>query len=123
MKAAFTDPHPGRIRSWMDGLGVTALDAQASLEGPGLLRLGPSSYPRASTAARTAAAETVAFGALVIATGSEPRRPEIVGIDKAVDSEDFLSLANAPRRMVTLEEATSRSSSRRSWPLTAARRS
>ena len=82
------------VASWSKGKdrslekeGIAVLRGQARFVGSRELRIG----------AKTVTAEKV-----VIATGSAPRRPPIVGAERAVTSDELIHLKTLPRRMVVV---------------------
>lgn len=84
-KSAFTDPIPERRRAAFEDAGIDAFTGTARFTGPRQLVVGE---------------QPVAGKAVVIATGAEPAALHLVGEELLTSSEEFLSLAALPGRIV-----------------------
>ncbi|NNM66934.1 MAG: NAD(P)/FAD-dependent oxidoreductase [Spirochaetales bacterium] len=102
LKNRFTDTVPENTLAYLKSLGIHVFQGTAVLNSPDSLQVIPSQFRRASESAKTTAITELTFDSLVLACGSDPRVPQIPGIELTLDSEDFLSLAQAPQSMIIL---------------------
>lgn len=84
-KNAFTEAVPGNTQAFFERIGASLYHGTARFEAPGIIRIG---------------ADTLQAGAVVLATGSSPRRLDIPGGELALDSNDFLAQEELPASII-----------------------
>jgi len=84
-KRSFTEPVPKRREDDIAKAGITAVHGRARFTGPTTLRVGE---------------ETLLGRYVVIATGQAPAKLEIPGAEHLTTSDQFLELAELPRRIL-----------------------
>jgi glutathione reductase (NADPH) len=77
----------GVYRRMLVDAGVTIFDARATLAGPGAVTVDGATH---------------SAGTIVVATGGRPQRPEFVGADLAITSDDAFHLKALPRQVVVV---------------------